>query len=340
MGCKFKRKLGTHDEIPMIPPTVPDIRVGILSEIQDYNHDLANIPSAWRLTMGAGTKVAILDTGMPRHNDMTVDGAKSFVQGYLEDQNGHGTASGSVVAATANNGMGVRGVAPDVSDYYGAVLNKYGTGSIKAIIDGIYWAADDLKADVINMSLGIPGEYECDPELKTACDYAYSKGCLLVAAAGNTGTAVNYPACYDSVIAVAAVDRNNNVASFSSRGPEVEFAAGGVDVYMCYKNNGYAAMSGTSFSAPVISGIACLIKAIFRAKGIELSPQELRDRLKKIAYDVGPAGRDELYGNGIPVFTKDAGNVFNDGEAASLGHQSFWKRFWNRILMLGAKSGN
>ena len=129
---------------------------------------------------------------------------------------------------------------------------------------------------------------------------------------------MNYPACYDSVIAVAAVDRNNKVASFSSRGPEVEFAAGGVDVYMCYKNNGYAAMSGTSFSAPVISGIACLIKAIFRAKGIELSPQELRDRLKKIAYDVGPAGRDELYGNGIPVFTKDAGNVFNDGEAAAL----------------------
>ena len=337
---RFRRALGNDEQIPMIPPTVPDVRVGILSEIQDYNHDLANVPEAWKATMGAGVKVAVLDTGMPRHNDMSVDGSKSFVPGYLEDLNGHGTGSGSIIAATANNGMGIRGIAPEVSDSYGALMGATGTGSVRAIIDGIYWAADELKADVVNMSLGIPGEYECDPELERACDYARSKGCLLVAAAGNSGTAVNQPARYDSVVAVSAVDRNKRIASFSSRGPEVEFAAGGVDVYMCFRNNGYASMSGTSFSAPVISGIACLVKAIFRAKGMELSPDEIRDRMRKIAYDVGPSGRDDLYGYGIPVFTKSASNLFNEGEAAVAGSQSFWRRLWNRILMLGAKSGN
>lgn len=340
MACKFKRKLRNDDEIPMIPPTIPDIRVGILSEIQDYNHDLMNIPAAWRLTLGSGVKVAVLDTGMPRHNDLSVEGSRSFIPGYLEDMNGHGTGSGGVIAAIASNGMGVKGIAPDVLDYYGAVLNKSGTGTIKSIIDGIYWAADEVHADVVNLSLGIPGEYECDPELEKACDYAYGKGCLLVASSGNSGTEVNYPAKYESVVAVAAVDANNKIASFSSRGPEVEFAAGGVNVYTCYLKNGYASMSGTSFSAPAVAGVACLIKSIFRGKGIELSPSEIRDRMKKIAYDVGPAGRDELYGHGIPVFTKDASNLFNEGEAAALGHQSFFRRLWNRILMLGAKSGN
>jgi len=334
--CLMSRKLGTKEEIPMIPPTVPEVKVGILSEIQDYNHELLNIPAAWKSSMGSGVKVAVLDTGMPQHPDMTVEGSSSFIPGYLADENGHGTASGSVIAAIANNGMGIRGVAPDVSDYYGAVLGKYGTGSIKSIIDGIYWAADDIKADVINMSLGIPGSYECDPELKKACDYAYEKGSLLVASAGNDGKEVNYPARFDSVVAVAAVDHKSKLASFSSRGPEVEFAAGGVDVYMCYLNGGYASMSGTSFSAPVIAGVACLIKSIFRGKGIDLTPEELRGRLKKIAYDVGPAGRDEMFGYGIPVFTKNAENLFT-GEAGVLGRQSFWKRLWNRVLMLAGK---
>ena len=332
-------RLRNDDEIPMIPPTVPDVRVGILSEIQDYNHDLLNIPAAWKASMGSGARVVVLDTGMPQHPDMTVEGSRSFVQGYLADENGHGTACGSVIAAVANNGMGIRGVAPDVSDYYGAVMGKYGSGSVRSIIDGIYWACDEIGADVVNMSFGIPGSYECDPELGRACDYAYGKGALLVAAAGNDGKAVNYPARFDSVVAVSAVDRGSRLASFSSRGPEVEFAAGGVDVYMCYLNGGYASMSGTSFAAPVVAGVACLIKSIFRGKGIDLTPEELRGRLKKIAYDVGPEGRDDMFGYGIPVFTKDASNLLT-GEAGALGRQSFWRRLWNRIVMLGADGGN
>lgn len=333
------RRLRNDDEIPMIPPTVPDVRVGILSEIQDYNHDLMNIPAAWKSSMGSGARVAILDTGMPQHPDMTVEGARSFVQGYLADENGHGTACGSVIAATANNGMGIRGVAPESSDYYGAVLGRYGNGTVRSIIDGIYWAVDEAKADVVNMSFGIPGSYECDPELERACDYAYGKGALLVAAAGNDGRSVNFPARFGSVVAVSAVDRDSRLASFSSRGPEIEFAAGGVDVYMCYLNGGYASMSGTSFAAPVVSGVACLIKSIFRGKGIDLTPDELRGRLRKIAYDVGPEGRDDMFGYGIPVFTKSAGNLLT-GEVGALGRQSFWRRLWNRILMLGAGGGN
>ena len=127
----------------------------------------------------------------------------------------------------------------------------------------------------------------------------------MFASAGNDSREVNWPAAYDSVIAVAAVDKNMKLAKFSSRGPEVEFAAGGVDVFSTYKNNSYATMSGTSFSCPAVAGVGCLIASKFKAKGVRLTPEEIRNRIKKIAYDVGPEGKDDMFGYGIPVFTKD-----------------------------------
>lgn len=336
----FRHRLGNDDAIPMIPPVVPDIRVGILSEIQDYNHELVNAPEAWRTSMGSGVRVAVLDTGIPDHPDITVCGGKGFDKGSDEDLSGHATAVGSVIAATAGNGMGIRGVAPECEDWYGGVLDRYGTGTVKTIVDGIYWAVDEAGADIVNMSLGIPGEYDVDPELERACEYAVSKDVALFAAAGNNGRAVNHPARYESVMAVAAIDRYGDVADFSARGPEIEFAAGGVDVYMCYRDGGYASMSGTSFSCPVVAGVACLVKSIMRSAGVDLTPDEVRQSLKRIAFDVGPKGVDELTGNGVPVFTKDAANLLDGGKAPKLARQSFWRRLWNAILMLSAKAGN
>ena len=297
--------LNKYTNIPMIPKTHPEIRVGILSEIKDYNHDLLNIPDMWRVTKGDLVKLCVLDTGLPDHCDIDPEGGKSFVQGYLNDTNGHSTFCGGILAAKTNNGMGVCGVCPNVLDYYGAVLDKYGSGSVDAIVRGIYWAVDEIGADVISMSLGIPHQFKPGKELEEACNYAVSQGCTLFASAGNDSREVNWPAAYDSVIAVAAVDRNMKLAKFSSRGPEVEFAAGGVDVFSTYKNNSYATMSGTSFSCPAVAGVGCLIASKFKAKGVRLTPEEIRNRIKKIAYDVGPEGKDDMFGYGIPVFTKD-----------------------------------
>jgi len=297
--------LNKNTYIPMIPKDKPLIRVGILSEVVDYNHSLMNIPEIWRCTKGENVKLVILDTGLPSHMDLDPEGGRSFVDGYIDDANGHSTFVSGIVSAVPNNGMGVSGICPRVKDYYGAVLDKYGSGSVESIIKGIYWAVDDIGADVINMSLGIPGSFRPGKDLEDACNYAVSQGCTLFASAGNDAGAVNWPAAYDSVIAVAAVDKKMNIAKFSSRGPEVEFAAGGVNVFSTYKNNSYATMSGTSFSCPAVAAVGCLIAAKFKAKGIRLTPEEIRNRIKKIAYDVGPEGKDDLFGYGIPVFTKD-----------------------------------
>ena len=297
---------GYEDMRPMIPVETPEYTAVALGEVHDYNIDLANVPEMWKHTRGAGVKVVVLDTGMPQHRDISVSGAKSFISGYLDDLQGHATACGSLIAGVAANGTGIKGVAPDADDYYGAVLGASGAGSYRSISEGIYWAVDEIGADIINMSLG---SSFCDPRVKKACEYAYSKGTVLVAAAGNDAGAVNYPAALDTVIAVAAVDRKLKKAEFSSYGPEVEFAAGGVNVMVAYTNNTYACMSGTSFAAPVITGICALIVSKSRSEGKNLTPEGVREELKKISYDIGPEGRDEYTGWGIPVFTKETNNA-------------------------------
>jgi subtilisin family serine protease len=254
-------------------------------------------------------KLVVLDTGLPKHVDLDVAGSKSMIPGYLEDKNGHATHVGGIIAAIAQNGMGVAGISPNVEDFYGAVLNGEGGGSLDDVIRGIYWAVDEIGADIINMSLGVPDYVPLIREMEAACDYAVEQGCLVVAAAGNEASGVGQPAMYDSVVAVAAVDSDQEHAYFSNTGPEVDFAAGGVDVYSTYLGNSYAKLSGTSMASPALAAVAALIKAKHRQQDVELTPTELKEHIRKIAYDVGPGGFDETYGHGIPIFGKPEGDV-------------------------------
>ena len=297
--------IGVNDRIPMIPPYKVLSRVSILAEKQDYNHEMMNVPEMWKSTRGDAVKVVVLDTGVPDHVDIKVAGGKSFIPGYMTDSNGHGTHVGGIIAAIANNGMGVAGIAPECECYYGAVLDGGGSGSIDGIVEGIKWAVDEVGAHVINMSLGISAGAPIFKELEDACKYAESKGVVVVCAAGNEYGSVGQPACYDSVIAVAAVDSSMQHADFSNIGPEVDFASGGVNVYSTYLNNGYAKLSGTSMACPAMAGVIALIMADEAGDtGKWLNKNEVVEKLKKIAYDVGPEGFDEIYGHGIPVFAK------------------------------------
>ena len=297
--------------IPMIPPTVAKVTVSILAETSDYNHRIMNVPAMWKNTMGKGVKLVVLDTGLPKHSDLQPCGGKSFIEGYLEDKNGHSTHCAGIIAAIANNGMGVRGIAPDVEDYYGAVLDAEGSGSINAIIKGIYWAVDEIGADIISMSLGIAADAPNIPALEHACKYAVDKGCAIFAAAGNEYGKVGQPARYDCVFAVAAVNNKLEVADFSNKGKEVDFAAGGVDVFSTFLNNTYAKLSGTSMACPAMAAAGALVLADARsgANPRKLTPAELKAKLNKICFDLGPAGWDQDTGVGIPVFTNYASDA-------------------------------
>ena len=292
-----------REKIPMLEPYTVKECVSALSETEDYNHRMLGIPEMWKTTRGKGVRVAVLDTGCPRHTDLRVAGSANFSDSpEVWDMNGHAIHVCGIIAALVN-GIGVRGIAPECELYCGKVLGDDGSGSIDAIARGIRWAVDEAKADVINMSLGCPPSGALSLSLRQACQYAHEKGVVLCCAAGNDAGSVNAPANLPTTIAVAAVDRDRKKAYFTCHGKEVDFAAGGVDVFSTWLNNQYAKLSGTSMATPVITGVVALVQAAAKARGKAMGPGEVYDSLVSIAVDVEQPGKDDFTGNGIPVFT-------------------------------------
>jgi subtilisin len=250
---------------------------------------------------GDGMSVAVLDTGIDAsHEDLAdnvVDGYSVFTDSEnsnpFNDGNGHGTHVAGTVAAVDND-FGVIGTAPEADLYAVKVLSNEGSGSLSGIAEGLEWSIEN-DIDIINMSLG---GSQGSSILEDFTDLAYEEGALVVAAAGNEGNGfgffdtVGYPAQYDSAMAVAAVDSNNQRASFSSAGPAVEISAPGVDILSTVPNNGYDAFNGTSMASPHVAGVAA---QVWEAKP-ELSNVELRSLLNDTAVPLG-AQRD--YGNGL-----------------------------------------
>lgn len=293
-----------REKIPMLEPYTVKECVSALSEVSDYNHQMLNIPEMWKTTKGKGVKVVVLDTGCPEHVDLKISGYKDFSGSATPFDRvcGHSTHCCGIIAAL-QNGIGVRGIAPECELYCGKVLGDDGSGSIESIAAGIRWAVDEVHADVINMSLGCPPSGAYSLTLRSACQYAHEKGVVLCCAAGNDAGKVNAPANLPTTIAVAAVDRNRDHAYFTCHGSEVDFAAGGVDVFSTWLNNQYAKLSGTSMATPVITGVVALVQAEAKAHGRAMTPDEIYSRLVSIAVDVEKPGKDDYTGNGIPVFT-------------------------------------
>jgi subtilisin len=256
---------------------------------------------------GAGVKVAILDTGIDyKHPNLAPNykGGYDFVNLDADpmDDYGHGTLCAGIAAA-ANTGSGVVGVAPGVDLYAVKVLDAYGSGYASSIIAGLQWCVDN-HIQVASMSLG--GSTD-SAALHSACDAAANAGVTLVAAAGNNGAGadtVDYPAKYSSVIAVGATDSKNALASFSSTGPGVALCAPGVGIYSTWVGGGYVNRDGTSAACPHVAGSAALvIKAGFT------SPAAVRSRLVAAALDLGAPGVDAQYGYGLDQTASAAGVV-------------------------------
>jgi len=253
-------------------------------------------PSAWDASRGKGIKVAILDTGIDAaHPDLApnVKGAVSFVPGETPmDGHGHGTHCAGTIGA-AENGAGVVGVAPAASLYAVKVLSNSGSGNWSWLIAGLNWCIQN-KINIASMSLGGGG---APTALETMCNTAFANGVLLVAAAGNSGPGMNtvgQPGKYKNVVAVSAIDSANVIASFSSRGPEVELAAPGVNVLSCKPGGGFQNMSGTSMACPHVAGAAAVVWGAHRFA----SNVQIWNLLASTANNLGVPGWDPLYGYG------------------------------------------
>ena len=255
-------------------------------------------PAAWGCSRGKAIKVGICDTGIDfNHPDIKPNYrfGTSFVptESSAMDHHGHGTHCAGTVAA-AINGSGVVGVAPEAYLYAIKVLSKTGQGNWSWLIAGIDWAINKKGLNILSMSLGGAGAPNA---LKNMCDAAWNKGVLLVAAAGNAGpgpNTVGFPAKYDSVLAVSAIDSANGTPSFSSRGAQVELCAPGVNVLSTSPGGGYRKMSGTSMACPHVSGAAALAWGAHRYA----DNKTIRRLLAWRSDNLGVPGRDNLFGYG------------------------------------------
>jgi len=222
-----------------------------------------HMPEAWALGFGqSSVVVAVLDSGV---NPNIPDLQGRILKGYdfvnndndPNDDNGHGTMVASIIAANANNIGGV-GLNWKVQILPVKVADQNGMVDEEDLINGIYYAIDH-GADIINMSLGGP---EASSLEEDALWEAYNKGLVSVASAGNDSSSTpNYPASYDTVMSVSALDQNDRLASFSNYGNWIDLAAPGVNILAVDKDDHYVLDDGTSFSAPMVTGIAAMIKS-------------------------------------------------------------------------------
>ncbi len=273
---------------------------------------------AWDYSCGRGVTVAVIDTGVAcfdkgpfsRGSDLSgtrCEGGYNFVDDNDEaaDDHGHGTHVAGTIAQTTNNAKGVAGLAYCATLMPVKVLSKYGFGTVANVAEGIRFAADS-GAQVINMSLG--GAIRSSV-LEDAVNHALAKGVVIVAAAGNSGRSVGYPAAYPGVIAVSATDSSDKIAYFSSRGPEVAIAAPGVAVTQQTVCDGgknkceiFGTFNGTSMASPHVAGVAAMLVSL----GVS-GPDNVRQALAASAVKKDDP---KLYGAGILDGAAAASHVY------------------------------
>lgn len=294
-----------------------------LNQLNKYD---IHAPDAWDIETGSSdTVVAIIDTGVDYNHIDIIDNiwhdqngnpGHDFVdinvnaylppeyelypdEDYVEsdgdplDVLGHGTHCAGIVGAVGNNNIGITGVSwqckimPVKAGFKIKFLsNLAGKFETDDIINAIHYAADN-GADIISFSFGRYGEVK---SIEDACNYAYNKGVLLIASAGNENCeAFHIPSSYENVISVGATDEYDKKASFSNYGQYVDIAAPGVNILSLrakdtdmYDDGGshiinkdYYIASGTSMSCPIVSGIATLILS----KNSSLSNRQIKDIL-------------------------------------------------------------
>jgi subtilisin len=269
------------------------------TQVIQWGVNRVNAPAAWAKSRGAGVKVVVIDTGL----DMTHPDLAGNIKGgwnaiaksdNFNDDHGHGTHCGGNIAALDNE-IGIVGVAPKADLYGVKVLDANGSGTFDDVIAGMQWAIDN-HMEIASMSLGADQGNQALADMVAAMKKG---GVTLIAAAGNSGGAVGFPGGYPEAIAVAAMDQNDLLADFSSRGPQVAVIAPGVDVYSLSKNGGYETMSGTSMATPHVAGLAVLYVSTHKGA----TPDQVRAALSAASTKLAgviPEGQ----GAGLPDATK------------------------------------
>ncbi len=266
-----------------------------LSEVLDWSANFLGLPELWKLTAGSikgePVKVAVLDTGVDdAHPDL--DGQILDVADFTGSRFGHkdlvahGTHCAGAIAAKAND-VGVRGVAYESRLLCAKVLGDNGAGNDQSIGQGMKWAFDH-GARFFSLSLG--GGRMSEWLHKLFAEIAQS-GAFIFCAAGNDGGPVNYPAAWNEVVAVGAVDKDGNLTNFTSRGPELDILAPGFKVLSTIPGGKYGEMTGTSMATPLACGVGVLAYAAHASRSAPIgNVAEMITLLKRTSVPKGQYG--------------------------------------------------
>ena len=239
----------------------------------DYHLEKSRVSQAHVVTVGQGSRVAVLDSGAtPDHpHGGLLEIGPSFIGGNGIDRNGHGTHVMGLVWQ----------VAPMAEVVSVQVLNENNGGTWAGIVSGIRWCIEQGDIDIINLSLGATGD---TPELRSVIDDAVAAGMVVCAASGNTGTDTKfYPAFYENVVAVGACDRTGDLWPFTSTG-DIDTIAAGDTVLSNWLDGALARASGTSMACPIVSGIFALALSVDSYP--TLKPSEVADAAKAVRADL------------------------------------------------------
>jgi hypothetical protein len=259
--------------------------------------DRIHIDAAWAAAgvIQSSVIVAVVDTGVDlTHPDLAgklVDGINLVNPGAKPlDDNGHGTNVAGIIAASLNNDKGIAGIAPNAKIMPIKALESDGTGGESKLIQGVRYAVDH-GANIVVLSLGLN---KFSNELSAAIQYAEDHNVLLLAASGNEGTSIKYPAAYPTVLAVGGVNADKHADYRSNFGPELDLVAPW-DVFTTKLGGGYEYKDGTSMSAPQVAGVAALLLG----KYPQMTPSQVREQLLQSAEDLETPGWDATTGYGL-----------------------------------------
>jgi len=287
--------ISVYDSLPVAPaPTPPPLAdqeglVGFDDQLLPWLGVVWD-NSRW----GEGVKIAVIDSGIVAHSNLAPVSKSIALIPFPNDlttTNGHGTAVASLIAGL---GKTARGVAPAASLISIRVGDETDAGDSFSLAAGIV-AAVDSGAEIMNISMGISGN---NPLVEDAVLYAEESEVLIVAASGNAGLGdASFPAAYPSVISVGAVDARSVHLEFSNYGEYLSMTAPGYSINAAWPGNRFIRMSGTSASAPIITG--AIAATMSNGTGISMSAREAAEIVMAHSNDAGIPGPDSEYGVGI-----------------------------------------
>ncbi len=333
---------------PRVASVEPNYRVHMLQVPNDpfyareYWTRSVDLEPAWDITTGSpNVVIGVVDSGVyADHPDLQgrLLPGFNFVDNSTNPKDDspsqHGTIVSVLAAGRGNDGSGEAGVAWDVKVLPVKVIDSEGNGNSSVVANGIRWAADH-GATVINLSIGGP---DYSQAVAREIGYARSKNITVVAAAGNEPTERDYPADDQNVITVGASDENNNPADFTSVVNKVDVAAPGAKIalYLPEKSTDLYVTSGTSFSAPIVTGIVALMQSVKPG----LRQEEALAALKNTAHDIGTPGPDAQSGAGLVDAARAIKAVSGTAQqSGSAPYAATYNRYDGPVLSGAAKRG-